>query len=390
MDNKLAASKKNFPLLVVSIYLLWISFSVYSYSQVDLNLTLFSNSVYLVFQQMLTRFGYFNRSLSAIFFAVFVVILIFLYNEVLSRIWEKNLAGKLKSLIIVVYGMALFAYPGFSYDIFNYLFDARIVTKYHLSPYYFKALDFPDDTWTRFMRWTHRYYPYGPLWLVLTIVPSTLGLDKFVVTLFLFKFLFFAAALTNVLLIRKISEIVTPGKENMVTAFFALNPLVIVESIVSPHNEVFVVFFSLWAIYMLFKHRIKSSLLLLFLSVGIKFLTLTLSPLFIVFFLKKKIFTYKRFLLFCLLIYLVTLTPVILLRESYPWYFIPVIALSSFFCMNMVVRYTIIGLSTGLLFRYVPYLWYGDWNAPVPIMNSFGMIALTGLGLIIGIIKSSR
>jgi len=76
-------------------------------------------------------------------------------------------------LISILIGVGLlFSYPFLSHDLFNYLFDAKIVTFYHQNPYILKALDFPSDPWLRFMHWTHRTYPYGPSFLFLTLVPS--------------------------------------------------------------------------------------------------------------------------------------------------------------------------------------------------------------------------
>ncbi|MDO8515495.1 MAG: hypothetical protein Q7S14_03265, partial [bacterium] len=144
--------------------------SIYSYSQIDLNLTLLQTPWFLQFKETMINLGYYNRPLSTLAFIILVLLLYIL---------------KPKKIILAIGGLcliSLFSYPFLSHDFFNYIFDARIITTYHLNPYFYKALDFPADDWIRFMQWTHRTYPYGPVWLIVTLIPSFLGFSKFILT----------------------------------------------------------------------------------------------------------------------------------------------------------------------------------------------------------------
>ena len=72
---------------------------------------------------------------------------------------KKKISKPFVWLIIFVSALLLvFSYNAFSYDIFNYIFDAKIFTHYHQNPYLQKALDYPGDPMLSFMRWTHRVY----------------------------------------------------------------------------------------------------------------------------------------------------------------------------------------------------------------------------------------
>ena len=77
----------------------------------------------------------------------------------------------------------------------------KYLTFIHQNPYFHKASDFPNDPMLNFMRWTHRLYPYGPSWLILTVPLSFIGLNFFLPTFFLFKimigFIFFGKLLFN-------------------------------------------------------------------------------------------------------------------------------------------------------------------------------------------------
>src|SRR5205814_411517 len=135
-----------------------------------------------------------------------------------------------------------FAYNAFSYDLFNYIFDAKIFVHYHQNPYFHKALDFPGDPMLSFMHWTHRTYPYGPAWLIIIAPVYYLGFGIFSITFYLFKLITVEAYLWSVILVKKIAEKLETDSSFAVVAF-ALNPLVIAEVLVSAHNDIFMIAF---------------------------------------------------------------------------------------------------------------------------------------------------
>src|SRR3989344_5619935 len=170
-------------LLLINL-LLYVFIWIYSFTQVDLNLTLVSNQFAVSFISLLQRLGYYQRSASTFAYLLLIGLLFsfFIYNLWLfykAKIGFKYLV--FSSILNTV--LLIFSYPFLSADIFNYLFDAKIILKYHTSPYTHKPLDFPLDDWLRFMRWTHRYSPYGPLWLFLSLIPAVLGFGKFILNL---------------------------------------------------------------------------------------------------------------------------------------------------------------------------------------------------------------
>lgn len=325
---------------MIVLYLLTLfALGVYSYSQIDLNLTLLQNPIFLSFQQAMIQLGYFNRPISTAILSVLIVLLFLFYIKIL-----KNPPKSYGLLIVGVILISLLSYPAFSHDFFNYLFDAKILTHYGQNPYLLKALDFPLDTWTRFMHWTHRTYPYGPIWLILTLPFSYLGFGKFILTVLNFKFLFVAIYLANLWLIKKISS--------TSVLFFALNPLVIVESLVSPHLDAAMVLFFLLGVFFFQTRKKVLAIVAIFLSGGIKFLTLVTLPLFFK-------FPNKKILQFSLILILAILIPVILQREVYPWYFLPPIAIASLLVSNKKLVILTIAVSFGLMLRYLPLVYIG-------------------------------
>lgn len=343
--------------------------SVYSYSQIDLNLTLSSNSIYQYFQNQLIYLGYFNRGLSTFIYMFLLFLLSIFYFLILYLVKQQKLGvKKIAYLIIASCVILFFSYSAFSHDLFNYMFDARIVTRYYQNPYMYSALNFPFDLWTRFMHWTHRTYPYGPAWLLLTLPASYFGFGKFVLTLFNFKLLFTIFHLGNIYLIYKILPKISPQNTLLGTAFYAFNPLILIESLVSPHNEVTMLFFLLLAIYlMIIKKNQFSTIISILLSAGIKFITIILFPLFlipaVIPIVKRNL--EKRLNLLTILIFFILIPPLlyeIYLREPYSWYFIPLIGIGALLIKYTKINILVAGVSLGALLRYIPFLYTGEYS----------------------------
>ena len=115
----------------------------YSFTQVDLNLTLikhpFINQIIKSFQYL----GYFQRPLSTIIFLLLLLLLFLLYFSFMALAKKGNLSRREFWLVIICTSVILlFSYPAFSYDIFNYMFDAKTIVIYHQSPWHTKPLDF--------------------------------------------------------------------------------------------------------------------------------------------------------------------------------------------------------------------------------------------------------
>ncbi len=351
---------------VIIYYLITlVSLLIYSYSQIDLNLTLSSNQLYQVFQKNLIQLGYFNRPLSTLIYIIILFSLFLTYLLLLKMIKNKKFKNKEIFILIIISGIILFfAYCAFSHDLFNYMFDARILTKYGLNPYQYKALDFPNDLWTRFMHWTHRTYPYGPLWIILTAPFSFLGIQKFTLTLFFFKLLFLGTYFSSGYLIYLISKTIDKSKTVLALSFFAFNPLILIETLVSPHNDSVMLVLALLSIYLLIRNKIISSTIIMLFSAAIKFVTAPLLLINLYYFLRKSAnqkqdFQHSIFIMW--IIYLISIIPVILSRELLPWYAVPFVGLAALISTNKFVSILSLVISFGMLLKYISFLYQGEW-----------------------------
>ncbi|MBI2430855.1 MAG: hypothetical protein HYV39_02480 [Candidatus Levybacteria bacterium] len=352
----------NFKLLYSGYLIAVISLFFFSFTQVDLGLTLTEWSVWQVFQKFFQQIGYFQRPFSTVWYMVTIVFLSLFYVAFLILAQKKLLSQKqIWIIIFAASGILFFSYNAFSYDLFNYIFDAKIVTYYHQNPYQHKALDYPGDPMLSFMHWTHRTYPYGPIWLITSIPLSFLGFGFLLLTMMLFKGLAFISFLGTTYYIQKILQRFSPQNELFGMIFFALNPLVLVESLVSAHNDIFMIFLSVWAINLLLDNKYYRSFLLLILSIGVKFASIFLFPIFM-----YKIIV-QRYIFYLAVVAMII--PVIFasFRTTYqPWYLLYVLPFAAFIAQKYFVLIPSIVISLISLLEYVPFFYLGNWDPPVP------------------------
>lgn len=311
-------------------------FSIYSYSLVDLNLTLFNHKLWDNFRSFIIQIGYFNRGLSTTIFFSGIIIFYCLYFLV------KKIKPNPIKLALVIGIVSLIAYPFLSHDFFNYMFDAKILTFYGKNPYLFRALDFPADHWTRFMHWTHRVYPYGPAFLPITLIPSFLSGGKFILSLLFFKLTFMFFYFSAVWVTNKIDK----NKALII----ATHPLIIIEGLITPHNDLIAMSLGLIGIYLLFNKSVWSRVLFI-ISGLIKYSTLPI------------LLISKKNNWLNILAFMGILAPLFYLSffsEIQPWYFLILFIFLPVF-PSLIKKIELFLM--GLICSYYPYIMLGGWNS---------------------------
>ncbi len=361
------------PFFFVGYTIAAIALVLFSYTQVDLNLTLSRSSIYQTVEKEFQHVGYYERPLATALYAGVLLLLFGMYSMLLSAV-RKNALGlkEIWTLIFIVTGIIVFSYPAaFSYDFFNYMFTAKTVLLYHQNPYVVTPLQFAGiDPWTNFMRWTHLTTAYAPLWIGMTLVPYLLGFGYFLIILFNLKFMvagFFL--LTAWALSRCVDKLDHPHAALALT-IFALNPLILVESLVSGHNDVVLTAFAMLAILAYFTKTYWSAWLWLAFSVAAKTITLVLIP---VMLLRRN----TRWMLWAIV---AGLGLVLLKREFLPWYWVwvmPFIALLP--KETKLTRFATI-VSLGLLVSYAPYLYFGDYGVTEQLWKTWSIWAGVAIG----------
>ena len=377
---------------VVSSILLFL----YSYTQVDLSLTLSRASIYQTIEKSFQYIGWFNRPLSTYIYSAIILVMFALYILSIRWVRAKKLSYKNIWIVTIILAVILaFSYNAFSYDLFNYIFDAKIITHYHQNPYIHKALDFPGEPMLSFMHWTHRTYPYGPIWLLVTVPLSYIGLNYFLITFFLFKILAAVSFVVTTYFIGKIARITKYVLPEAAMAAFALNPLVIIESLVSAHNDIAMMAVAMGALYLFLRRRNVSAGVIFLLSVGIKFATLFLAPV-LFWFLRQKTRdekTYHRFFLSSILLMTIAIVAVTFRTTFQPWYLLEVLPFAALMAHKKYILVPVTVMSIFSLVQYIPYLYLGNFNVPVPsilLMLLMSSIIISAVGVLFSITAANK
>lgn len=347
-------------------------FTLFSYLFVDQNL-IDLKSIYSGFTDS-------NRLLTVLVYSLIILVFFIFYFVFLRKIKDEKI--NLKSVIIITFVILVFAYPAMlSYDIFNYVTTSRVLFGYHENPYIFTPMQFTDEPYLQFTRATNKIALYGPFWILISGIPYMLGFGNLLITIFGFKLIAAFFYLATSLLIFRIT------KSKLSTAIFALNPLIIIESLVSGHNDIFMIFFALLSFHLLYKNeRIKGSISL-FLSILTKYATIFLIPVFIY----ELVKSIKNRTLNLGTIYFVASISMMLVfslsplrEEIYPWYGIWFLAFASIVPNRRFLFYFSFGISVGLLLSYIPYMLSGTYFGLTPYIKYFLVFAPTFASILFG------
>lgn len=374
--------KNTLPRFVIAGYIFAVvSLLLYSYTQVDLNLTLSRASVVQVIQKSFQYIGYYHRPLSIFLYISIVFLFFFMYGRLLSLVQNKSIDRKsIWRMIYIIVGILIFSYPAaFSYDFFNYMFTAKTILLYHKNPYETVPLMFAGiDPWVNFMRWTHLSSAYAPLWILLSLVPYLLGFGYFILIMINTKVLIALFYLLSCVMIEKILRSERPAEATVGLTLFALNPLIIVESLVSSHNDIVLSAFALVSIWYLNHKNMIAAWFWLSMSIAAKLMTVTLIPLFV----------FKKNIWWMLLAMIAGLVVVVAKREFLPWYLIWVMPFVALQPLRTGLSRAFTILSFGLLLSYTPYLYIGSFTPEGQLVKT-GIIGIAIFAAFVSFVVAS-
>lgn len=321
-------------------FILLASLTIYSYALVDPNITLLNHPLWTIFRNIMVELGYKRRADSWLVYLIIVISLFFFHYLLVLK--YKRLKLNPFKIAFFIGGIHILAYPFLSADFFSYIFYARITTLYFKTPYTNIPGDFYLDPWLRFTQWTGQNSLYGPVFFAISLIPSFLGFAKLLPTFIMFKLVSVFFYLIGVKFLEKLNK--------KWALIFATSPLILLEGLVNGHNDLIAVSLVIIGLYFYLKKKNLRSGLFIFLSVGIKYLTLPF--LLIIFKLKNS----KQWLILSVLGALVFWT---FKSEIQPWYFIMLFGLLPFY-EKFIFKLNIFFL--GLLISYYPYIRYGGWG----------------------------
>lgn len=133
----------------------------------------------------------------------------------------------------------------------------RVASVYHENPYYTTIYDImqnqvgmSDEILVRAPGvWSNTTVVYGPLWTMICSFLSAFPTNQADILLMVYKLANLVIHMCNCLLLYKIT------RKKIFPLIYGLNPLVLLEGLINVHNDIFVLFFILLAIYFVYKKK---------------------------------------------------------------------------------------------------------------------------------------
>ena len=342
---------------------------VFSYGFIDPNFP---------YQPFPEYFRYFHsqRTIATAIYVALLLSLFACYGFILSRSKFTEVWQYIWITVLILF----FAYPAFSSDLFNYIATAKVTYFYRENPYIVMPNEISNEPSLAYLHASNKVALYGWSWIALTALPHYLGFNSIIATMITMKILI---VLFFIWLVRQIQQASTNRAWSV--ALFALNPLVIIETLVAVHQDVVMMALALFSFNLLKQRRFILSFIFLILSVFIKGATVFLVPVYVVVLFRirtnrsldwQRIWYWAALSMVCIFLF----SP--FREEMYPWYFIWVLTFVSLLPKQSFFVILSIFTSLGLEFRIVPYLYTWRWDGITPVIKSIVSItppALTAL-----------
>lgn len=259
-----------------------------------------------------------------------------IYFLIIKR--ENIIFLNLKQMIIFIALISfifLLILPYLSSDIYYYIGDSWLSSRYGENPYYTSVSDLQekginDEILNNTGYWKGTTSVYGPLWNIIASILVSFSFGNITLALFVFKVASYLIHILNTYLIYKIT------KSRKYMLLYGINPLILIEFLSNVHNDIYLVLFVLLALYFLIrkspnniikndislsknfpirKINIILSILFLAISISIKYSTALIVP-FILIYIFKDESPFKR-IIYCLISGLAIIAFVILLYLPY-------------------------------------------------------------------------
>lgn len=199
------------------------------------------------------------------------------------RLWQV-LAGA-----SVLYVVLLPTHPLTSADIFNYMSSARVQWVHGDNPLTTPPLAYPDDAFYHLVFfWREVPSPYGPLWSLLTVIPHALGGGSEIGTVLAYKALAVAFMLAAGLLAGLTAGRLRSGQGAIAALALTWNPLVVWHITGNGHNDAVMVALLALAAALLAYRRPGPATLAFTASALIKFATVLIVPLALVWWCQRR------------------------------------------------------------------------------------------------------
>lgn len=223
-----------------------------------------------------------NKVISTLVFLALFILLTIIYFIIYKKDCFKNIK-RILIFITIIGAIFMIMLPWTSSDIFYYMGVGELDAKYNQNPYYITMREYyiqneenlDDDILLQGSTnyWGNTTVVYGPIAQLFFKVCSFLSMKNITVALFIFKFVNLVIHIANSYLFYKVS-----GKKKF-AILYGLNPFILIEAIANVHNDIIILFFVLLSLYFLVKRKnLLLSIVAIALATGVKYFTILLLP----------------------------------------------------------------------------------------------------------------
>lgn len=232
-----------------------------------------------------------EKILNAILFCTIITLLFLLYMIIIKK--HKAIFKSKKQIItsIVIISMIfLLIIPYTSTDVYSYIANGWSAAHYRENPYYTSTGEIADHykvSDPMFNKvancWRYETVVYGPVWTAICTGLSWISFGNIDIALLIFKLANLIIHLLNCLLIYKIT------KKNLFVVLYGLNPFILFEALSNVHNDIFIVFFILLAIYCIVKKKnLFTAVACIAIATAIKYFAILILPFIVIYTVRDK------------------------------------------------------------------------------------------------------
>ncbi len=220
-----------------------------------------------------------------------------------------SLRDKLTAKSVIIYAIlfqiiVLFSYPILSTDIYGYIVSDRLAIVHNSNVWTTKPNAFPEDKFYNLADYTDQVRIYGPVNQGIYAIPTVLSGDDVLTNVLVHKLVVMVFVIASLFVVKKINS------DPKILALIFWNPLLVLETAGSGHNDIIMLFFLLLCYLFFTNKRYLLAGLMAALSVQVKATPLLLLPFIFIFFIKNT--SWKAMLQFFVsfvAVYLITFLP---------------------------------------------------------------------------------
>lgn len=242
-----------------------------------------------------------NKIVSTLIYLAIYMTIIIMYLIIIKK---KDIFKNIKQILIfttIIGVIFIVMLPWTSSDIFYYMGVGELDGIYHQNPYYVtmkeyynqNQQDINDEILEQGANnfWAKTTVVYGPIAQLIFKTCSSISLKNIDISLFIYKIVNLIIHIANCYLIYKLTN------KKIFSIIYGLNPYILLEFIGNVHNDIIVVFFVLISLYFIIKKKnILLSIIFLALATGIKYYTILLLPVIVLYHFKNEEKLWKRIL----------------------------------------------------------------------------------------------